>query len=177
MFSKIVVLFCLLFMSLNLLASDLEIFQDKKSLMKFSDVDWKNKKLSKSVKGQFISQPLFNIHRRIQATYEGFTLVEVLNTAFGNESWKKSKKIRFFAKDGVVKEAVVKDMLAGLKKHKGVIAIRNKGKKELDVFVKGINTIFPGPFYLVWSGFSKEDYSGGAFKWPYHLSKIVLVSK
>ena len=68
-------------------------------------------------------------------------------------------------------------MIKGMKKHTGIIAIKNKGKEGLDLFVKGINTIYPGPFYLVWTGFGEEDYSGGAYKWPYHLSKIVLVSK
>ncbi|MBT7609618.1 MAG: hypothetical protein HN576_07670 [Bacteriovoracaceae bacterium] len=177
MFSKITILFCLVSFSLNLQASELEIFHDKTSLMKFKSEDWKNEKLSSTVKGKFISQPLFNIHRRMQATYEGFSLQEVLDIAFGDKDWRKIKKIRFFAKDGVVKEAKVKEMIAGFKKHKGIIAIRNKGKEDLDLFVKGINTIYPGPFYLVWSGFSKEDYSGGAFKWPYHLSKIILISK
>ena len=172
---RILVAFGLLLLSLQLQASELEILQNKKSIMKFNSDIWKTESLTKEMKGQFTSLNLFNIHRRQKSTYEGFTLEEVLNHAFGKADWRKNKKIRFFAKDGVVKETLISEMIEGMKKHTGVIAIRNKGKKDLDVFVKGINTIYPGPFYLVWSGFTKEDYSGGAFKWPYHLSKIVLL--
>lgn len=174
MMKLILVAFSLL-LSFQSQASELEILQNKKIIMKFDSEIWKTESLTKEKKGKFISKNIYNIHRREKITYEGFSLVDVLNHAFGKVDWKKNKKIRFFAKDGVVKEASVSAMLKGVKKHVGVIAIRNKGKKDLDVFVKGINTIYPGPFYLVWSGFSEEDYSGGAYKWPYHLSKIVLI--
>ena len=171
----ILVTFSLLLFTLQSQASDLGILQNKKIIMKFNSEIWKTESLTKEIKGHFISKEIFNIHRREKKTYEGFNLEHVLNHAFGKVDWRKNKKIRFFAKDGVVKEASLSEMFKGMKKHVGVIAIRNKGKKNLDIFVKGINTIYPGPFYLVWSGFSKEDYSGGAYKWPYHLSKIVLI--
>ena len=176
MMKQVITILAFLLFSQNLFSKELQIYQDKKLVKTFKAEEWKKEMMSKEEKGTFLSKELFNIHRREKHTYEGFSLIEVLEKSIGKK-WKENKKIRFFAKDGVVKEALVKDMIKGMSKHTGIISIRNKGKKELDLFVKGINTIYPGPFYLVWSGFSEDDFSGGAFKWPYHLSKIVLISK
>ncbi len=157
----------LIFLSLShqSFSAEVSFFKNNKVITK---IDFKeDRKLSVKTK------KIYNPWRKYTKKYQGFELYYILDQIYGR-SWRKANLINFKAIDGYTITAVVEDMLKASKGKIGLLSFKEKNKKSFTEYIKNGKKIEQGPWYLVWSGFSKKDKVShvDALKWPYQLKEI-----
>lgn len=124
-----------------------------------------------------VDRTLFNIWRKVDRTYRGYDLYEVLDEVFGSE-WRKAKQLSFEALDGYRQTVKISKMLRSAEDdHFGLIAFKETGKKGFTKFIRKGKWVDLGPYYIVWNGFERGDKASHdhPLKWPYQLKTINLI--
>ena len=158
----------LLTVSTSLFSQELEFNHANKKVYSVTKND---KRLNK------IKVELWNAWRGYKKEYVGYEFTRALTVIYG-EKWKKSSQIVFVCTDGYQPSIDTQKMLKMIKEKNfmGVIAVNEADKKGFTTFKRGDKTIDPGPFYLVWTKFTKDQKAtyGDVLKWPYQLKTIFL---
>ncbi len=162
----------LLSLSCTLFGSELQFLKDGKNLRNIPLDKVKSHKL-KSLKSQNVK--IYNVFRKDTKVYRGYDFFKLLDQTYGKE-WRKSKRISFKALDGYTQVIATEKMLKAAKGKMGLIAYSEKYRINLSKIERKGKEVDPGPYYLVWSNFTKKDKAshGHPLKWPYQLHSIEI---
>ena len=141
-------------------------------------------KTKKGIVGS-VDKTIFNVFRGYERTYRGYSFREMMTAVYGKK-WKKARSITFRSLDGYKQTVRVKKLLKASEENHGYLAFKETGKSGFTKFYKNPKkkgkkkkVVNPGPYYLVWDGYDRDDKGNHAdhLKWPYQLASIAIKTK
>ncbi len=131
-------------------------------------VQKEDKELQKNV--QVISFETYEPVERQRKVYQGYPILQLLETVYGDSLSKEYDTVVFYAIDGYRADVPRSDF----NKKKALLAFAIQNQKNFELKESSGKTLSLAPYYLAWDHKDADD-AKNFFRWPYQIVKIDLI--